>query len=110
MECPLFVDYTRECLKEVVSLPADTLVFCTTGRYKDCPFYRSIKKIGFVCECVIGCPAYESLKVGDFEQFVVIANQYCLSENSRNCKRYILKKQGKPVSKELLPDGSTIKG
>jgi len=44
--------------------------------------------------------------VGDFEEFVVITKRYCLSENNLNCQRYILKKQGKPVPKELLPDGS----
>ena len=105
-ECPLFIDFTRECIKERMSLPANTLEFCTTERYVDCPFYRSIKKVGFVCECVSGCPAYESLMVGDFEEFVVITKRYCLSENKLNCQRYILKKQGKPVPKELLPDGS----
>ena len=110
MECPFFVDYTRECIKEMAVLPGDTLGFCTSDRYVDCPFFRSIKKIGFVCECVAGCPAYEFLKIGDFKQFLIITSQYCLSENNLNCKRYILRKQGQPVPKELLPDGSKIKG
>lgn len=110
MECPFFIDYTRECLKEIETLPADTLTLCTTERYVDCPFYRRIKKIGFVCEFVSGCPAYESLQVGHFEEFVVISKQYCLSENNLKCQRYILRKQGQPVPKELLPDGTTRKG
>lgn len=110
MECPLFVDCTRECMTEVASLPADTLEFCTTERYVDCPFYRRVKKIGLVCECVSGCPAYDFLKVGDFEEFVLIAKQYCLSENNRQCQRYILRQQGKPVPQDLLPDGSKRKG
>ena len=110
MECPFFVDYTRECIKEVKILPANTLTYCTTEQYVDCPFYRRIKKAGFVCECVSGCPAYEMLEVGDFEAFFAITKQYCLSENNLNCQRYILKKQGKPVPRELLPDGTMYKG
>jgi hypothetical protein len=110
MECPLFVDFTRECIKEVASLPADTLEFCTTERYVDCPFYRSIKKVGFFCECITGCPTYESFKASDFKEFVMMSKRYCLSENNLHCHRYILKKQGKTVPRELRPDGSIHKG
>jgi hypothetical protein len=106
MGCPFFVDSTRECLTRVKFLPADTFGFCATEKYKECPFYRTIKKEGPFCNRIAGCSVFVFFQSQDFEKFVTMTQQYCISTNNVNCKRYRLNKEGKPVPKELLPDGS----
>jgi len=108
MNCPLFVDFTRHCIKEVKNLPADTLGFCLTEKHVDCPFYRVIQKVGCTCENITGCPVFDSIKFGDFPAFVQMTKNYCLCENKVNCRRYILKKQDVSVPEDLLPDGRSL--
>ena len=109
MSCPLFVDYTRECTKEIEKLPLDTFDYCTTDRYVDCPFYLLINKKITSCGNIKSCPVYSWFRVGGFQEFIKITNQYCLSDNFIYCKRYILKKSGLKVPDDLFPDGSRIK-
>jgi len=106
MGCPMFIDYSRECLDKISFLPSNTLEYCTTEKYKDCPFFKTINNIGFHCECLEKCPADKQFGISDFEKFVYIANRYCLSENNLNCERFKLRKEGKEVPSDLFPDGT----
>lgn len=108
MSCPFFVDCTRECVKEIRELPADTFDFCTTQRHVDCPFYRSIRKIGPFCERIPDCSVYNLFRSEDFQAFVKMTREFCLSTQNATCQRYILKKSGSVVPPDLLPDGKRI--
>jgi len=104
----MYVDYTRECLEKIDFLPQNTLAYCETAKHKECPFYRTLNDIGLHCDYVGACAAYKHFGIHDFEQFVKITREYCLSENNVKCERFKLRKAGKAVPEELLPDGNTI--
>ena len=108
MGCPKFVDYTRECMNEIGYCPQDTLAYCTTDKYAGCPFYKTVEKIGVVCENMRQCPVCKYFSTHNFEQFVVMTAAYCLNDKFVECQRYILKKQGRVVSELLLPDGREL--
>lgn len=108
MGCPMFIDYCRECFDKIGFLPANTLDYCDTDRHTDCPFFKTINNIGFHCECVEKCPTYKHFGISDFEKFVEITNRYCLSENNVNCERFKLRKEGKEIPLDLLPDGTKL--
>lgn len=110
MGCPMYVDYARECRNKVGFLPENTLGYCQTEKYKDCPFFKTINNIGFHCECIEKCDAYRYFKVYDFEKFVAVAEKYCLSTNNVNCERFKLRKAGKEVPADLSPDGTKLAG
>lgn len=107
MNCPLFVDFVRECMDKVNVLPRDTFSYCTSEKYQKCPFYKAIHKVEPVCPSINNCPVYARFEVGDFEKFVLMTENYCLGQNMVNCKRYILKQSGEVVPENLLPDGGT---
>jgi hypothetical protein len=109
MACPLYRDFTRECVEKIESLPADTMGYCESGKYKDCPFYRIITRKGEVCANVAKCSAFAKFRLGDFEKFVEISNRFCTSKDHVKCKRFILKASGKDVPVTLHPDGRMIK-
>ncbi|MDD2654058.1 MAG: hypothetical protein PHI86_03005 [Candidatus Omnitrophica bacterium] len=108
--CPLFVDFVRECTKEIVCLPQDTFDYCTTEKFTNCPFYLLIYKKVTGCEYMRKCPVYAQFKSGDFDKLIEITKQYCLFDKFLYCKRYALEKAGMKVPVELLPDGSTLNG
>lgn len=108
MGCPMYVDYTRECLQRIGYIPRDTFSYCQTEKFRDCPFYKTINKIGHHCEYIEKCPAYQYFNTGDFEKFVYITEKYCLSGNNVNCERFKLRRSGNEVPASLLPDGSTL--
>lgn len=109
MNCPMFIDYTRECLEKIGFLPGNTLDYCETDKYKECPFFKTLNNIGLHCECIEKCNAYQYFGIHDFDKFAEIAKEYCLSENNINCERFKLRKSGKEVPGNLLPDGSWVK-
>lgn len=109
MNCPMFVDYTRECLDKIGFLPQNTLGYCQTDKHQECPFYKTLNNIGFHCECVKKCDAYKYFGISDFEKFVEMTKRYCLSKNNINCERFKLRKTGEAVPEDLLPDGSRKK-
>ena len=80
MFCPMFVDFTRECQYKIGFLPLDTREYCSSKKHRDCPFYRTINKIGFHCMYLEQCPAFEHFKTGNFDDFVAISKKYCLSK------------------------------
>lgn len=110
MECPMHVGHTRACQDKIGFVPINTLQYCVTERYKECPFFKTLNNIGYHCAYLANCPAYKHFQIGDFEIFVEITTKYCLSENNINCERFKLKKTGKEVPEHLLPDGGKIKG
>lgn len=108
MPCPKYVDNQRLCIKETKVLPADTLAYCATERFVECPFYIMLEKTGPVCEFAQGCQAFQHMQVGDFQEFVKITREYCLSAGKVHCKRYQLRKAGSKVPLDLHPDGRII--
>ncbi len=107
MTCPLFNDYTRDCLKVFPTLiSSDSLTLCTSKDHEEkCVFFRIIKQKESICEFATGlskCPLVEMVTV---DQFNELAKNFCLSKNKTACKRYHLKKEGKDVPASLLPDG-----
>jgi hypothetical protein len=108
MPCPLYADFTRECITKIEVTPDASFDFCNSDRYIECPFYRTIQNIGEFCENIKKCPIYAHFSLGEFEKFLQMTKQYCLSENHVYCQRYKIKKEAKEVPKELLPDGRTI--
>jgi len=110
MHCPKFIDFTRECQYEIGVLPLDTRYFCSTYEYRKCPFYKAIHNIGYYCKYLIIYPASEHFKVDNFDEFVQIASEYCLSkENNARCARFKIRRAGKKPPVNLLPDGSIFK-
>jgi len=83
-----------------------TIRFCITDEYKNCPFYRVIKRIKPTCEMISICPMYKALSVKDFDKFLEITGKYCLTDNNVNCERFKIKKPGGKPPDDLLPDGS----
>jgi len=106
----MYIDYTRECITRIDFYPKNTIDYCASDRYVDCPFYKTLNNIGFCCEFIAKCAAYKYFGVNDFENFVKITRKYCLSEEgSLNCKRYQLRKSGQFVQENLHPDGGELK-
>lgn len=108
MGCPLFVDYTRECMEGIGYCPQDTLEYCTGENYAQCPFYLLAKNPAEVCEHLRSCPVCTRFRTANFAQFVVMASRYCLTADKAACKRYVLRRAGEPVPDDLLPDGSRL--
>jgi len=109
MNCPMFIDFSRECLKKIEFLPQNTFDYCASDKYKECPSFRTINNIGVKCEYIKACVAYKYFGVSDFEKFAEITKSYCLSENNIKCERFKIKKSGETPPEDLLPDGSKKK-
>lgn len=61
-----------------------------------------------VCKNIKKCPAFKNFSTEKFKEFIVISNKYCVSENHKECKRYVLKEEGEKVPVDLHPDGHTV--
>ncbi len=110
MDCELFVDYTRECIKDIGFIPpANSYDYCQADKHIECPFFKTIKKIGPHCDCLEKCAAYNHFRIYNFGKFVEIANEYCLTENNVNCARHKMRKSGQTPPENLMPDGSMDK-
>jgi len=106
----MYVDFARECQYKIGFLPMDTKMFCSSVKYRECPFYRTIKNIGHHCKYLEQCPAYEHFDSAHFDDFVSLANKYCLCEKTNpECKRYKIRQGGKVPPADLLPDGAYYK-
>ncbi len=106
--CPMYVDYVRECMDYIrIVSKVCTMKFCIgEEKYDNCPFYRTVNKIGCVCEMVSICPIYKEFSYKNFDKFMVFTKNYCLSENNINCERLKIKKAGNAPPIDLLPDGT----
>lgn len=110
MSCPFYIDYTRECITKIEVTTDASFDVCDSNRYVECPFFRTLQHIGESCENIKNCPIYASFQLGEYERFLQMTKQYCLSKNYVNCKRYQLKKEGREVPRNLLPEGREISG
>ncbi len=113
MNCPLYKDYTRECLGETEVHPTNItkiiLDFCSSNKHKECPFYKMLIVKENICKHIQKCPAFAKFQDGAFHAFVETSNKYCTSENHAECERYKLKEKGNEVPTWLHPDGKHIK-
>lgn len=99
MVCPLYNDYTRECIEHFRNvIKIVNFDFCQSDKYKTCPFYRIINKIEPICEYAKRCPVYFHVNDGDFESLVKMANKYCFSDNCNKCARFKIRKKGKKTT------------
>jgi len=110
MPCPRFIDNTRECIQEIEFLPRNTFDYCTTEKYVGCPFYLILTGDAKVCANIRKCPAFKNFELSDFEKFILMTDKYCVSENHKNCQRFILKAKGEEVPVSLHPDGHLVEG
>ncbi len=109
MSCPLYNDYTRECIqhfKEVVKII--NFDFCESDKNLQCPFYRIINKIEPICEYAKRCPVYFHTAEKNFDSLVDMTEKYCFSDNYTNCARFKQRKNGKHPPKGLYPDGNMV--
>jgi len=112
MNCPLFIDNTRECMEKIQSFPQNLTIgiikFCTSKDHLNCPFYKILKTQKNICQHIKNCPAFKNFQSCEFKEFVELSNKYCTSENHTKCKRYIFNKKGKNVPKALHPNGTIV--
>jgi hypothetical protein len=109
MHCPYYKDFVRECAARIAMVPEiNTMLFCTTEAFGECPFYRSIEKIACVCEFVETCTLFRHLSRRDFPLFRTTTEQYCLCEGCSTCQRHVIKKSGRQPPPDLMPDGSAL--
>ena len=110
MSCPLYKDFTRECIKDMKELEQiNSFDFCESDGYEDCPTYKIITGKVLPCEFMEKCRKRRDVKDVDFETIKRFANDFCLSENKVNCEVYKLYNSGKNVPDELHPDGTKSK-
>ena len=121
MSCPLFKDFTRNC---IIEFP-DFVVYsnfdsCKSKQYQKCPLYIVVKS-GFKCQYLQTCSHAFLKGVPNFieklfldEKFkgdilISLMKKYCLSEdNYRNCARYALISRREEPPLTLFSDGKKI--
>ncbi len=108
MKCPLFSELlARSCSEKLGKIPYNTLDYCKSTLYAECPFFRIVYNIHPMCELLKSCKGLERMKeVYDFENFTQNLNTYCLSDNHVLCKRYVAYRKKERPQDNLLPDGS----
>ncbi|MFC1608551.1 hypothetical protein ACFL2R_00045 [Patescibacteria group bacterium] len=110
--CPLFVDFTRECISKIETFPTEIsfemMNFCQTEKHTDCPFYKMLKTDESVCKNVKKCSAFKKFQRKNFDEFVKISNEFCTGDY-KNCLRYQKKEKGEPVPENLHPEGGLIR-
>ena len=107
MTCPLYIDYTRECIrkyKRVIQVPSFDI--CQNNLYAECPIYNIISGYVKMCEYTDICDKEVPFIGVDFERLKYISNKFCLHRNEGNCAIYKLRKAGVEVPRDLSPDGS----
>jgi hypothetical protein len=120
MACPLYIDFTRECITKFLDfLEFPTYDLCGSDDYKGCIAYL-IFTSKFTCPYLTTCGnAYKKNipkvitkmldEKGIREIFYKYIVQYCISqENHINCAKYKLLSEGKIPPINLFPDGSKI--
>lgn len=111
--CPLFVDFTRECISKIDVYPSEIsfemLGFCQSEKHSNCPFYKILKTNEDVCLYIKKCPAFRKFQKKDFDKFVDISNRFCTG-GYKKCLRFQKSQKGEPVPENLHPEGGTING
>lgn len=119
MSCPLYVDFTRECISKFPDfLVFPTFDLCKSDDYKECLAYLIISS-PFTCPYLITCgkeykkniPKIITKLLGEKETrdiYYKYTSQYCISqENHVTCAKYKLLSEGKTPPINLFPDGTT---
>ncbi len=109
MSCPMYKDFTRECIEkfeEIITI--SNLDVCDSDRYKECPFYRLLNEPEKLCEYADKCLHGKTIWKSPFERIMWVSKTYCFSENKVNCERYKVMKAGKAIPEGLGADGSRI--
>jgi hypothetical protein len=120
MGCPLYVDFTRECISKFPDfLVFPTFDLCKSDDYKECLAYLIVSS-PFNCSYLITCgneykkniPKIITNLLGEKEIrdiYYRYTTQYCISpENHVTCAKYKLLSEGKTPPITLFPDGSTV--
>ena len=118
MSCPLFVDFTRECVGKFPELVyITTYDICESNRYdKDCPLYLIIVEGKKPCEFFRKC-FKQFIKKEDYLKSKIPNGHtlfrekelqiFCFNEqNRKNCKIYQLYNEGNDdIPLDLIPSG-----
>jgi hypothetical protein len=120
MVCPLYVDFTRNCIEKFPDfLVFPTFDLCQSDDYKGCLAYLILNS-SFSCPYLITCgkeykknlPKVVTRLLGEKETrdiYYKYAVQYCTSqENHVNCAKYKLLSAGKIPPITLFPDGRKV--
>lgn len=119
MNCPLYVDFTRECVEYYPHLlPYASFDNCETEQFKDCLIYMTLHS---KCNCIytkkcadIYNKKFPKLlqKMFDEEEIHKSIHEmmvtYCLTENCINCAKFKLLIKGKSPPINLSPDGKKV--
>ena len=108
MQCPMFVDYTRECVTQIEYVAWTGIIYCNSEKYKECPFFQAITNPKECCENIKSCKMFQHLALKDSLLFREINDKYCLRKDCVKCKRYQIRKTGVLPPDALMPDGSTL--
>ncbi len=120
MVCPLYKDFTRECIIKFPSLVQfTTYQTCESEQYTDCPIYQ-VCTSEFICEYMPSCGDLNNKKFPAVLKTIYknkeaqkiateIWTKYCLSpEYSKTCAKYQLLLSGETPPLTLMPDGKKI--
>jgi len=114
MTCPLYNDFTRDCIKTFEALvDIYNYDYCDSDESKDCLFYHIITDKDKICKYIDICISKtleipgKALKLS-IEKANMIGKEYCRGENRVNCIQYKAMESGKEVSLGDLPDGSKM--
>jgi hypothetical protein len=120
MNCPLYEDFTRNCIKkfpEFIEFP--TFALCESDEHTKCLAYL-IYNSKFFCKHLISCgnaykknvPKIITNMLGDMETreiFYKLIVQYCLSQkNHLTCAKFKIYEQGEIPPLNLFPDGKKV--
>ena len=109
MTCPLYNDYTRECVnkyKRVLKVPTYTV--CNSDDFDECPMYEIIVKKVECCEFTPKCDEDMNFAIWDYELLKYIANNFCFHGKKVNCAIFKLRNEGKEIPEGLQPDGKIV--
>lgn len=109
MTCPMYKDYTRECVTSYESaIKVFSFDICDSDNYNECPLYNIITNKVEYCEYTHKCDEEMNFGSLDFEHIKDIATNFCFYGNKKKCAIYKLRKAGKKVPKGLQSDGKII--
>mgnify|MGYP001816842645 CR=1 FL=1 len=109
ISCPLFNERGRLCMDVLPFVPQgfQTLQFCLTSQYAQCPFFKYVNNPTIYCEYFKNCSICERFVKTEFEAFVELAETWCLS-HFRQCARREKRNRGEIPPPNLLPSGDAL--
>ena len=109
MTCPMYKDYTRECVENYNRvLQVSSFDICETDKYNECPMYNIIMRKVECCEYTPECDKEMNFGIWDFEHLKYIATNFCFRGKKGNCAIFQLRNAGIEVPKGLQPDGKIV--